>query len=65
MMKLAVRRARGRRLPGLMLEIQDISEAARRMYESRGLVLSGSDLSLYRGIEPDTRKVALFWCLLF
>jgi len=65
LMELAVRWARERGLPGVMLETQNINVAACRLYESCGFVLSGLDVSLYRGIEPDTREVALFWYLLF
>jgi streptothricin acetyltransferase len=61
----AVAWARGRRLPGVMLETQNINVAACRLYESCGFVLSGFDACLYRGVMPGTREIALFWYLLF
>ena len=57
--------ARERGLPGVMLETQNINVAACRLYEASGFVLSGFDGCLYRGVEPDTREVALFYYLLF
>jgi streptothricin acetyltransferase len=57
--------ARERGLPGVMLETQNINVAACRLYEASGFVLSGFDGCLYRGVEPDTREIALFYYLLF
>ena len=61
----AVGWARGRGLPGVMLETQNINVAACRLYESCGFVLGGFDACLYRGVMPGTREIALFWYLLF
>jgi len=61
----AVEWARERGLPGVTLETQNINAAACRLYESCGFVLGGFDRYLYRGFEPDTREMALFWYLLF
>ncbi len=61
----AVAWARGRGLPGVMLETQNINVAACRLYESSGFVLGGFDACLYRRVMPGTREIALFWYLLF
>ncbi len=61
----AVAWARGRDLPGMMLETQHINAAACRLYERCGFVLGGFDACLYRGVMPGTREIALFWYLLF
>ncbi len=57
--------ARGRGLPGVMLETQNINVVACRLYASCGFVLGGFDACLYRGVIPGTREIALFWYLLF
>ncbi|WP_213875850.1 GNAT family N-acetyltransferase [Pseudomonas sp. dw_358] len=51
-------------LPGIMLETQNNNLGACRLYESCGFVLGGSDALRYRGIDPDTCEVALFWYLM-
>ena len=61
----AVAWARGRGLPGIMLETQNINVPACRLYERCGFVLGGFDACLYRGVMPGTREIALFWYLLF
>lgn len=61
----AVAWARGRGLPGVMLETQSINVPACRLYERCGFVLGGFDACLYRGVMPGTREIALFWYLLF
>ena len=48
-------------LPGIMLETQNVNVAACRFYERCGFTLSGFDQRLYRGFDPDTIEVALFW----
>ena len=57
--------ARERKLPGVMLESQNINVAACQLYESCGFALGGLDGYLYRGVMPGTREIALFWYLLF
>lgn len=52
-------------LPGVMLETQNNNLAACRLYEREGYQLGGVDRLRYRGIDPLTREVALFWYLLF
>lgn len=48
-------------LPGVVLETQNNNLGACRLYESFGFVLGGSDALRYRGIDPYTAEVALFW----
>jgi len=55
--------ARGRGLPGLMLETQNNNVAACRLYERHGFVLRGVDAWLYRGLDANTREIALFYYL--
>jgi streptothricin acetyltransferase len=57
--------ARSRGLPGAMLETQDINVAACRLYESCGMKLGGFDACLYRGLDPQTDEIALYWYLIF
>lgn len=54
-----------RDLPGLMLETQDVNVPACRLYQSYGFTLSGFDQYLYRGLDPSTTEVALYWYLIF
>jgi ribosomal protein S18 acetylase RimI-like enzyme len=65
LMEQAIEWARERGLPGVMLETQNINVAACRLYEACGFCLGGLDGYLYRGIERDSREIALFWYLLF
>lgn len=57
--------AQAERLPGLMLETQNNNIGACRFYERQGFTLGGIDRFLYRGIDADTREIALFWYLPF
>ncbi len=59
----AVQWARGKRLPGIMLETQNNNVAACRLYEKMGFELAGFDRMLYRGLHPETDEVALYWYL--
>lgn len=61
----AISWARGGGFPGLMLETQDINLAACRLYASCGLVLGGFDAYLYKGLDPTTDEIALYWYLIF
>ena len=54
---------RERSLAGLTLETQTNNVAACRLYERFGFRLGGFDRDLYRGLDPATREVALFWYL--
>jgi len=57
--------AHGKALPGLMLETQNNNLAACRLYERYGFKMGGIDHLRYRGIDPGTREVAIFWYLQF
>ncbi len=61
----AIEWARGRGLPGVMLETQDNNVAACKLYQSVGFQLGGFDRLLYRGLQADTQEVALYWYLVF
>ena len=52
-------------LPGIMLETQNNNLGACRLYERCGYVLGGIDHLRYRGIDPRTQEVALFWYRFF
>lgn len=52
-------------LAGLMLETQDNNVSACKFYEASGFRLGGLDHYLYKGIDPHTEEVALFWYFLF
>lgn len=54
-----------RNLPGVMLETQNNNLGACRLYESCGYQVGGIDHLRYRGIDPQTCEVAIFWYLLF
>ena len=57
----AIEWSQAERLAGVMLETQNNNVAACRLYERCGFRLSGFDQALYRGRDPDTREIALFW----
>jgi ribosomal protein S18 acetylase RimI-like enzyme len=57
--------SRKKKLPGIMLETQNNNLGACRLYERIGYVLGGTDHLRYRGIDPNTAEVALFWYRLF
>jgi len=61
----AIRWAKDRRLPGLMLETQNNNVAACRFYERCGFEIGGFDRHLYRAIHPNLSEIALYWYLLF
>lgn len=52
-------------LPGIVLETQNNNLGACLLYERYGFELGGSDHLRYRGIDAQTREIALFWYLLF
>ena len=52
-------------LPGIMLETQSNNVAACRLYERCGFVLGGFDEYLYKGLNPATDEIALYWYLVF
>ncbi len=61
----AVLWAAEKELPGVMLETQNNNVAACRLYESCGFELAGFDRYLYRGLDPYTEEIALYWYLVF
>jgi len=50
-----------RRLPLIRAETQNNNVPACKFYESCGFRLGGFDRDLYRGLDEETREVALFW----
>jgi streptothricin acetyltransferase len=65
MMQQAVDWAKARNLPGIMLETQNNNVAACRFYENFGFRLHGFDTHLYKGMNPNTDEIALYWYLNF
>ncbi|MCY1402797.1 TDP-fucosamine acetyltransferase [compost metagenome] len=57
--------ARKKQLPGVVLETQNNNLGACRLYQDYGFELGGIDRLRYRGIDPETAEVALFWYLMF
>jgi ribosomal protein S18 acetylase RimI-like enzyme len=57
--------SRKKKLPGIMLETQNNNLGACRLYERCGYVIGGIDHLRYRGIDPNTAEVALFWYRMF
>jgi len=54
-----------KKLQGIMLEAQNNNIGACRLYERCGYQVGGIDYLRYRGIDPQTCEVAIFWYLLF
>jgi len=59
----AVAWAESKGFPGVMLETQNTNVSACKLYESCGFKLRGFDSDLYRGLDPHSQEVALFWYL--
>jgi GNAT superfamily N-acetyltransferase len=57
--------ARENGLPGVMLETQNNNAPACALYQKCGFTLSGFDRYLFKGLDPETQEIALFWYLLF
>lgn len=57
--------ARHKGLPGIMLETQDNNVQACHFYESCGFRIRGFDNLLYRGLDPNTDEVAVYYYFLF
>ena len=51
--------------PGIMLETQNNNSGACRLDGRWGYQVGGIDHLRYRGIDPQTAEVAIFWYLLF
>jgi ribosomal protein S18 acetylase RimI-like enzyme len=60
----AIAWAEARRLPGIMLETQNINVAACLFYQRCGFMLGGFDRYLYQGLDPDTEEIAVYWYML-
>jgi ribosomal protein S18 acetylase RimI-like enzyme len=61
----AIEWAKSKELPGIMLETQNNNVAACRLYERCGFELCGFDTQLYKGRDPATDEIALYWYLIF
>ena len=61
LMERGVEWAESQKLPGVMLETQNNNVAACELYRSCGFRLGGFDSDLYRGLDPSSREIALFW----
>jgi streptothricin acetyltransferase len=61
LLEQAFRWCRERNLPGVMLETQNNNVAACRLYAHCGFQLGGFDREFYRGLDPRSREIALFW----
>lgn len=61
----AIEWAKSKGLPGLMLETQNNNVAACKLYERCGFELRGFDTNLYKGVNPSTDEIALYWYLIF
>jgi ribosomal protein S18 acetylase RimI-like enzyme len=65
MMQQAANWAKDRRLPGVMLETQDVNVTACRFYENFGFELRGFDTYLYKNFPESRNEIALYWYLIF
>jgi ribosomal protein S18 acetylase RimI-like enzyme len=65
LMEHAIGWAKSKGLPGMMLETQSNNVAACRLYERCGFALGGFDTYLYKGLDPTTDEIALYWYLIF
>jgi streptothricin acetyltransferase len=61
----AIEWAKAKGFPGLMLETQNNNVAACKLYERCGFELRGFDTHLYKGLDPATDEIALYWYLIF
>lgn len=61
----AIEWAKSKGFPGLMLETQNNNVAACKLYERCGFELRGFDTYLYKGLNPNTDEIALYWYLIF
>lgn len=65
LMERAIRWAKSKGFPGMMLETQSNNVAGCRLYERCGFELCGFDTHLYKAIDPGTDEIALYWYLMF
>jgi GNAT superfamily N-acetyltransferase len=61
----AIAWARTKGLPGIMLETQNTNVPASLFYQRCGFELGGFDRYLYRGLDPTSEEIALYWYMLF
>jgi ribosomal protein S18 acetylase RimI-like enzyme len=61
----AIAWARAKGFPGMMLETQDNNVLGCRLYASCGFELRGFDTHLYKGLDPSSDEIALYWYLIF
>jgi ribosomal protein S18 acetylase RimI-like enzyme len=57
--------ARGKGMPGIRLETQDVNVPACRLYERCGFKLGGFDWYLYRDFKGCEGEIALYWYRVF
>ncbi|KXZ13715.1 GNAT family N-acetyltransferase [Bacillus nakamurai] len=57
--------AKKNKMPGIMLETQNINVKACQFYESCGFEIGGFDLCLYKGINKHAHEAAVYWYLIF
>ena len=65
LIRKAIDWAKGKQLSGLMLETQNNNVAACLFYECCGFEVGGFDRLLYKGQDPATEEIALYWYLIF
>jgi streptothricin acetyltransferase len=65
LLERAIEWAGSKGCPGIMLETQDNNVAGCKLYESCGFELRGFDTYLYKGLNPSTDEIALYWYLIF
>ncbi|MFX0116197.1 MAG: GNAT family N-acetyltransferase [Candidatus Hodarchaeota archaeon] len=65
LLSAAIRWAREKNFPGLMLETQNINVGGCKLYDSLGFQLGGFDKLLYKAIKPPREEIALYWYLIF
>ena len=65
LMEHAINWARMKEFPGVMLETQDNNVAGCHLYASCGFKLYGFDTYTYKGLDPSTDEIALYWYLIF
>ncbi|WP_316252443.1 GNAT family N-acetyltransferase [Bacillus sp. YC2] len=57
--------AKEHKMPGIMLETQNVNVKACQFYESCGFKIGGFDFCLYKGIKKHANEAALYWYLIF
>jgi len=65
LMEQAIDWARRKNFPGVMLETQNNNVAGCHLYASCGFKLYGFDSYSYKGLDPSTDEIALYWYLVF